>query len=251
MKPPRIVTFGSCLSRYTANHYVALFDGRVVSSTYHNRSDAFRGRFVDGDWPLLDHASLSDRVEAGGDADDHALTILRNQCPEWMGQHRLSQGIPLLQLLDRGSADLVIADNYMDVSARLLSRRDDERVQIFLRPSHFAGDEGIHWRLGDFQEPGSAARDMTTILQWMRLRWPQAALVFLCFPHNTYSTDPARIERSLAYEAALTVEGGLKVPSLTVAPRFQTAQRQHFKPPQYAAYAGIVHQHLRQRASTR
>lgn len=241
----RIVSFGSCLSRYAVNQYVQLFGGRLEACVYHNRSDAFVGRFVERDWPELDFESL--RGALLPDAEEARL-ILENQCRGGLGRHRLNSGTPLLDLADRGGVDLIVLDNYMDLSARLLEHADQTRV--FLRPADLGAHASAQWLAGDLIEVEAAVRCMQQIARWLRERFRDAALVFLCFPHNTYQAAPLRVERSRRYQDLLRLDDALIVPCLTVPLRYQTPQRQHFKSGQYAAYAGIIYQYLRTGAAT-
>lgn len=243
----RIVSFGSCLSRYTANQYLQLFGGELVSSIYHNRSDAFVGRFIERSWPEVDVDALARLLRP--EAEEAAL-ILRNQGRAAMGRHHLNRGTPLFEVLEEQAADVVLLDNYMDVAARLVERGGDARTRVFLRPADLRPDVS-GWSVGDVLDPAVGAQCMQRIVAHFRERLPKAAIAFFCFPHNTYVEAQERVARSIRYEAELQLDDALVVPCLTVPDRFQTVQRQHFKPPQYAAYAGMLYQYLNSRGVPR
>lgn len=77
----RIATFGSCLSRYTANSFVKLYGGEIVSSVYHNRSDAFVGKFIEKNWIIEDYASVKNLLKNDTqfeNIDQKSSQILKN-----------------------------------------------------------------------------------------------------------------------------------------------------------------------------
>ena len=145
MNKLKIDTFGSCLSRYTANHYVRIFGGRCVTSVYHNRSDAFVSRFIDCKLDQIDFddlaAKLIKNVDSNLNEDNKPKNILKNQYEEWMGLHRLSSGTPFLKAIESTLLDVLFVDNYMDLAGRLVSES--------------AETGGYFLRLGDFSSPSS------------------------------------------------------------------------------------------------
>ncbi|MHC1727615.1 MAG: hypothetical protein AB9866_16700 [Syntrophobacteraceae bacterium] len=244
----RILTFGSCLARYTAEHFIMLFGGRIVSSVFHNRSDAFVGKFMDRDWVSYDFDEMyqllrTDWVDDNPDADP--ALILRNQYKESIGLHRLPGGIDLFSALRRKNFDLVIADNFMDLAGCLVSKKGESNAGIFLRPYDFASEDST-WARGEFLPPLDGVRNMKRILRYFQARVPAAKIVFMNFPYNMYRSSPERIKRTKIYEKSFSFDGAQIIPCLRVNPLFQTRNRQHFKPEQYCAYAGLIYQHLTQ-----
>lgn len=242
----RILTFGSCLSRYTAEHFVLLFGGRIVSCVYHNRSDAFVGKFLRRDWISYDFDEMfrllkKDWTITHPDADP--ALILRNQYKETLGLHRLPGGYSLFSALKRKNFDLIIADNYMDLAARLVSRKGDTNAGLFLRPYDFANDNP-DWVRGEFLKPAEGVRYMQSILRFFKTKAPTAQIVFINFPYNMYRESPPRIVRTQEYEKLFSFDDAHIIPCLRVSPRYQTENKQHFKPEQYSAYAGFIYQHL-------
>ena len=246
---PNVVTFGSCLSRYTSNHLVRLFGGRIISSVYHNRSDAFCGRLLDKTWHLdpMDEirAALLKEDEQGSDDDNKASQILRNQYFETIGLHRLSKGMSLFTAVQSGQVDLFVVDNYMDLAARLISQPHKPHSGLFLRLNDFAAPAGATesshgWATGDYLSPAAGVKAMSRILDFFRHHNPDARIVFINFPYNTYGSSPERVARTQEYERLFQYENSEIIPCLTIPEMNQTEQKMHFKPPQYAAYAGII-----------
>ena len=241
----RIATFGSCLSRYTANNFTYLFGGKVVSSVYHNRSDIFLGRFIDGTIDDLEMSEINDllkTVDGKVPADSSANRILENQTREGHGRHRLSKGITFLDVLDTKAADIVIFDNYMDISAKMLEiDGTQEGSKWFLRPNDLKDPTSC--RPADLLDPEVGAEAMVKIIDHTRKMLPDAHIVYCNFPHNTYEKTPERVRRTIAYEKAISKVKDRSfsfIPSLAVPTKFQTHERQHYKPEMYCAYAGAI-----------
>ena len=241
----RILTFGSCLARYTANNFIKLFGGEVVTSVFHNRSDAFIERFVDRNWVSYEFEEMNRLLRplsADDNPDADPALILRNQYEEWIGLHRLPKGIGLFEGLRHKSYDLIIADNYMDLAGRLVSKPGDSRAGIFLRPTDFEVEDP-NWVYGDFLTPEAGVHYMKRILEFFRSQAPEAKLVFMNFPYNTYKAMN-RIKRTKEYQRLFSFDGALVIPCIEIRPIFQTASKQHYKREQYCAYAGWIYQHL-------
>lgn len=240
----RIATFGSCLSRYIANNYTKIFGGYLVSSVYHNRSDAFIGRFIKKDWVETDFAEIAATLKIkvdDGDVENNPVRILKNQYPEWMGKHRLSRGKPFLDLIRSGQVDVVIVDNYMDLAGRLVS--DHESNGFFMRLGDFSS-VNHQWKTRDYLSPEEGVKNMTQIIDFIRQHQPAAKIIFINFPHNTYSESPDRVRRTKIYEELFSYEGIMIIPCQEVQPLFQTKDKQHFKAQQYCAYAGMINYYV-------
>ena len=237
-----IATFGSCLSRYTASHYTKLFGGKIISSVYHNRSDAFVGKFIDKNWKDIEFDVLSSFLSKSTEdlnVDNLPINILKNQYEEWMGLHGLKKGIPFIESVNNKLIDFVIMDNYMDLSARLMQH--ESSAKFFLRPKDiFINKEG--WVKEDFLDPVEGASGMLKIVNFIRSKSPKTKILFINFPFNTYLESMERVERTKAYENLFSEYDIRSIPCLSIHESFQTKDKQHFKPQQYAGYAGMAYQ---------
>lgn len=242
-----VITFGSCLSRFTANNLVKIFGGKVVSSVYHNRSDAFYKRFIskemnfDGLDELLKMGCTSEENDT--DIDGNFLTILKNQSPSHIGRHRLSRGALLFDALDK-QPDIIIFDNYMDLSAKLVSVPEVGDGNPFFIKLGRLGEAFSHCEVGEFLSPKDGAFYMSRIISHFSTLSPRSKLFFIHFPHNTYVGQEERIARTKEYETIFEHGGTRVIPCLTVRKAFQTQDKQHFQQLQYAAYAGMIYQSL-------
>lgn len=237
----KVITFGSCLSRYTANHYVRLFGGAVVSSVYHNRSDAFFKRHLSGEWGDVDvDKILSALGEESStlDEDNKARNIIKNQSSDQIGLHRLKKGQNLFAAL-KDKPNLIIVDNYMDLSARLAYDKKTAEG-YFIKLGDLKESARPNFDLGSYLQPESAVFYMSKIICFLKQQVPDARIVFINFPHDTYS-DKARVSRTLEYAELFNSSYCLKVGLQKIHSIYRTKDKQHFKPPQYAAYAGLIH----------
>lgn len=246
----RIATFGSCLSRFVGGNFTYLFGGQIVSSVYHNRSDVYTGRFLDGTVRELELKFIKDKLKPlppTASLDNDPSRIIKNQLRRHQGKHRLRRGVPFFDLLDQGGVELVIFDNYMDLSARLLEiNNTPEGTRWFIRPDDLA--DPTQCSVGDLLSPEVGAESMLKIIRYVRSKIPHAKLVFCNFPHNTYYASPDRVARAKLYEKLMSEANDdtfLTIPCLDVPERFQTHERQHFKPEMYCGYAGVVWDYLR------
>ncbi|WP_198337002.1 hypothetical protein [Psychrobacter celer] len=238
----KIIAFGSCLSRFVANHYIKIFGGKLVSCVYHNRSDAFVKRFITEEWSAIDIEKIFKNLEQDislVDEDNKAINILNNQTVEKLGKHRLSKGTNVLTALNE-DIDLIIVDNYMDLSARLAFHKSEDENGIFINLGNLKGKFVNSYYSDDYMTPQSAVQHMSTIIKYFQIHAKNAQVVFINFPYNTYS-DKNRVERAKEYEQlSIDAFDCHVIKALNVHQSYQTKDKQHFKPPQYAAYAGII-----------
>lgn len=240
----RIATFGSCMSRYTANNFVKLFGGVIVSSVYHNRSDAFVGRFIDKNWPIVEFSKIAGLLkitENDQDEDNQPYKILLNQYRDGMGLHRLSKGSRFIDVLSDQSADLIIVDNYMDLAAKLVSRSDGNGY--FLRLDDFSS-ASAEWSTMPYLNPTQGVKSMRKIIDYFKQSIPSAKIIFINFPYNTYEASPDRVKRTMEYEKLFRSKHAMIIPCLNIPLIFQSSTKQHFKSHQYCAYAGMIWQYF-------
>ena len=255
----KIATFGSCLSRYTANYYIRLYKGELISSVYHNRSDAFIGTCIEKKWkqPDLEHLLANFKQSPDYDPDSLPLNILTNQYIDTVGLHRLKNGLPFLQVLENNLADVIIMDNYLDISAKLI--RSSEFDGIFFKVNDLNIDnqdlkpvqnielnlDSLELEMTELLNIEESILNISKIIDFIHEKSPKTKIIFLNFPHNTYEPNSERVKRIKAFEAGFKHPSAVIVPCLDVHRNFQTSEQQHFKAHQYCAYAGIIWQALR------
>lgn len=230
----RIATFGSCLSLRVADQYRAAYGGNVISCVYHNRSDQFIGRFVDGRVDELSHEGVREAIGVTPGTEEDS--ILRNQCRTTMGSHLLKRWTPFLDALDKKDIDLLLIDNFMDASAALRSIGD---MQFF---SRVPATKGNGLRITPKLTPDQSAANFNTILRHFRWKLPDAAIVFTAFPWNTYPEGDREQRRmwEKRFSSRLRTRGGLVLPTKIVPAELHGDAPSHFRPQMYEMYAHDV-----------
>jgi hypothetical protein len=245
----RIVTIGSCLSRYIADMWLTMMEGELVNSVYNNRIDALVANYFssngDRGRQLPDYHQMIKYLDYLPGKEQAVKEVLLNQYPKRIGMHHMPKGTPTLtKTLHTTSVDLIIMDNYMDSGVRLLSPKGEPDQQVFCN-YQFVPNWQEHFALGELLPMDEAAAHWQTLLLALRELQPTARLVFCHFPVNVYGQKD-RERRSLEFEANFTLPAGLEhahiIPSIAVAPKHQSEEPRHFLPTQYAFYTGILYQ---------
>jgi hypothetical protein len=230
----RIATFGSCLSLRIADQYRAANGGDVVSCVYHNRSDQFLGRFVDGSLDELSYDRIRHATGVVSGSEEDA--ILRNQCRGTMGSHLLKRWTPFLDALDEKSIDLLLVDNFMDASAAL---RSIGGGQFF---SRVAATEANGMRIMPKLTPEQSAANFSALLRHFRRKLPSAAIVFTAFPWNTYPDKEQRRVWESRFSADLKSRGVAVIPTKIVPDKLKGEAPSHYQREMYRIYASDVRQ---------
>lgn len=235
----KIVSFGSCLSRLTAANYSRMFGGKIISTVMHNRSDYFVGRYITKKIPEVEIDDFISQIIPGADGksgDAAATYIMKNQKKDLVGIHVLARGLNIFEAIN-DSPDILIMDNYFDLSAKLSQRPDG--AKLFFKEQHF-GTRFPDWRLGDLLPTGESVENFHSIIDWIEKTSPKTRIYFINFPYNTYGPDRDRAARHLSFEAAFKRNGISTIPLLNVPKAFHGPVPQHFKMTQYCGYAGII-----------
>ncbi|MCM2473884.1 hypothetical protein HGO38_10410 [Rhizobium sp. CG5] len=170
-------------------------------------------------------------------ADTNSSLILNNQTAEAVGIHSNKNGLNVFKAMDR-SPDIIILDNYFDLSARLFVHQKT-RERLFFHKGYF--DIKLDdWSMDEILPTKMSVENFHRIVDWFRTSARGARIYFINFPSNTYKDQPSRAARHLAFqEAFVRADIGI-IPLMDVNPSFQADVPQHFKHHQYCAYAGII-----------
>jgi hypothetical protein len=238
----KIISFGSCLSKYTADQFVSLCGGEVISCVYHNRSDAFVRNYIENKNQLPDYKWLREQIEIPAEHESVSKSIILNQYPERIGKHLIKAKANFFTVLEKEKADLVIMDNYMDIGAKLLSFIENPELKFFLN-SNYIKELKAKLVVSDFIKPEEAAKNYRLIIDFIRLKQPQAKFVFIHFPYAQYD-DPKREKRALGFLELFKPEEVKLIAPVKVNKEYLAETPGHFKPEQYAFYAGIIHDYI-------
>jgi hypothetical protein len=248
----KIATFGSCLSRYTANAMLRMFPVELVSCVFHNRSDAFLNNFVRGAYQLPDYNEVAKRLSVDIVHRGNVLQSVLNQYPETIGLHNLPEGIPFMRALQEETLDLIILDNYMDITPVLKIPEWDTETSLFLNTANVRNADAIFVPGGQQLTINTMIRNWREMLNLMRKMQPTATIVFINFPANLYE-NPRRLARTQAFENRFHprfLPECLVIPAQFIIPRYMDGTPRHYKQPQYTFYVGMIMQYMAQTGKT-
>jgi hypothetical protein len=252
----KVMAFGSCMSNLTINRLVADYGFTQTHSVHHNRSDNFIRYFIDRESEMIPHDFFDGLLSYKSDTENQARMFLRNQYADWIGFHEIekkSANQNLFADLSTETIDVILMDNYMDISSKLMKCVSDVDLAdrpLFINPGFYTNQEEVNslfdWS-GDFLTPEESAKNNVTIYRWLREQQPRAKIFYLTY-HSCSSTDyPERFSRARYFYPALVkaAEGeDLNiVPPLEVPPELTKGQIDwpHFQPQVYRALAGYVY----------
>lgn len=246
----KITTFGSCYARYVANQLVMLTGSKLISCTYHNRSDFFIDKYFHHKHSddfyvqlirLLSGDSLSESSKISPDSS--IVNILNNQTSQNSGTHRLASGKNFFDCIE--DTNVFIIDNYMDISAKLFvsdgnhcffNSRDQLVKRYLIEPGYISLDS-----ITDLLTSKKSFDNFNLIVNYIKTINSNAFVVFLNFPFNTYAENPNRVKLTKEFEKlSYDLNADLIMSSLIVPKQLQTHQKQHFKTAFYSYVAGRI-----------
>jgi hypothetical protein len=238
-----LVTIGSCLSNYVAINYSRMLGDRILTNVYHNRSDML-SPLLEGKPTVLD--KYTPQLQLLENRREMAELILRNQLSSSIGLHMLKKGVPLLEVLEKKQAGLILVDNYIDMTGKLAVSKASPSTKFFFNSKH-AEDFDAHYQLEDqFLDVEMSMLYFSQILEHLVDSQPQSKVVFLNFP-LTFYPDAIR-QKQTAFDTLFRAENRkllrasnfhyLNCPDVT--PVHDKQQKQHFKPTYYNFIAGCI-----------
>lgn len=212
----KVATFGSCLSRNTANYLVADFEFEIMSCVFHVMSEQFVKYYVEKTHELPDLDWLESMFVANDDPKSvhYANGMLRNQYPEQMGLWEFSeQDIPskirFLDLIENHEVDLILLDNFIDMSSwpmfYTLDPKLSESPIQFVYHFYKNSEELLKkFRFGGYVSPRDSAKNYLKIMEWLKKKQPKAKIAFLSFFGCTSDGNPERQQRALDFYRELS-----------------------------------------------
>lgn len=200
------MTFGSCLSSMTAENLKTHFSCNYICGIHHNRSDAFVRYYIENSSPMLPLANLEKSLTPLAEFGDAPKQFLRNQYPEYIGRlnHELDEDVGnnnFVNRLNRVQYDLIILDNFMDISAKLMCPKLDHEFRdspLFINPHFYENSDKIidRFQFGEFLTAQDSAKNWLTIFKWLEAKQPNAKIFFLCFPYCNSAQSNERYLRA-------------------------------------------------------
>jgi len=242
----KVVTFGSCLSRYSINALRVTRKVDLKGVVYHNRIDRFVKHYVYGNGEpepqdlfekFIYHDSAKARVEI----------MLRNQYRKLgLGKYTLKQDQPGFFEALKQPLDLIVLDNFVDLVSKLAVSKTTGHASLFLNFKDILNINELCDLEKDYLSVDRAIAYWHRFITFLRERQPNALIVFLHFPMQHHQSQSFRERAELFYEK-FKDERVLIIPNLPVH-RSQIESPSHFTPLQYSLYAGLFNVALENRS---
>lgn len=198
---------GSCLSNLTAARLSADFGVEQTLCVHHNRSDSFVKYFIDRSAKMIDMEFLDNFLVDTDQFRVEARRFLENQQPDTVGyfqlQDRRREGVDVFAELAEEPLDIILIDNFMDISAKLMqsTRPEWANSPLFLNPGFYGNPDEIveNFKFTEFLTAKESAENQNRIVQFIRQLQPKAKIFFLCFQYSTSEESPERMARAHAF----------------------------------------------------
>jgi hypothetical protein len=194
---------------------------------------------------LPDREALLAKLQIEAKSQHSTIQSINNQYPEFLGKHNLKNGKNLLEAL-KEPIDLIVVDNYMDITPALKEPLGDKGKRIFLNTSSVLNETEVFSVQKFGLPPEDSARNLTRILHYFRALQPNAVIVFMHFPYNLYPSVK-RHEKCMEFIELFdpkVIDPFMVVPTQFIAQKFMHRDPQHYQAAQYMFYAGIIYQTL-------
>jgi len=170
-----------------------------------------------------------------------------NQYEEYLGTHEL-EGYKSLFLLDEEEVDLIILDNFMDISAKLV-KLDDQHFPFFMNTG-FVKNGLENMQITDFLDVEKSINNWRLIIDFLKNLFPKAKFVFLSFQYSTLVDKPERFNLAKSFNTkmsqALSDSNVFFIPSMFVEPKLTKGviDWAHFNNLIYKGLASLIFMHL-------
>jgi hypothetical protein len=239
----KILTFGSCLSLYTAKAYIHTYGGELLGSVFHNRIDRFTGIYVTKTQSETPRSSWSNLA-----IDPEGRKIIENQYLDGtLGKHKLPKEINgFLHELENEKIDIIFMDNYVDLCGKLLIPKKGGEG-LFFNAKTAENTSEIFDLEEDFLDLEFAAECWHTFIKFVREKQPEARLVFLHFPFNHHRNNEVA-QRSKEFQKYFDPKINVKKPRICdIVPNIEVPQKylkkhtqSHFAREFYFMLSGLV-----------
>ncbi len=245
----KIMTFGSCFSRMVVDALLRLEHHDYISAIYNNRTDAFLANVVKGsaEW-LPDYDEVLNNMRYDPLHRKGHLEVLLNQYPErGMGQHKtlIKRGNLFSTTVEQqaDAIDLIIMDNYADLTARLATYKPDPSKQLLLDFKKITNFDDYFEMSDEFISVEESVANFIQLFDFFTTTFPKAQVFFTHFAMQHYD-DEKRVQRALQFESLMAQAKQTDrlhiLPSLPVTDHYIAEQKQHHQLAYYNYLAGYI-----------
>lgn len=236
-----ILTFGSCLSRYTALAYASLFDSNVVSTVFGNRTDLFINSFLKNNDLSISLEQIKNEIELDSDYESFFLRQKR----DFIGYHNTNLKEKQKTLWDCFSSndiDLIFVDNYMDIVARdvYINTPELKDIKFFLPKSRTLHHDKLV--LGEYIPINDSVQNFKILIDYLHKNLSNAKIFFIEFPYETYESNTFLTKRFQTFNNKFKNKVvDMIIESHVLSNKLKTKDKQHFDPQFYAAIAAQIY----------
>jgi hypothetical protein len=240
----KVVTFGSCLSRYSVNALQARSGVQLLGAVYHNRIDRFVDHYVDriSDEPSTE--LIAKMVLSEGGAGRCNLMLDNQLTTRKLGHHAIHNQLGFMKALD-GELDLIVLDNFVDLVAKLAAPKGSN-PSLFLTFSDCTNINELFDIEKNYLDIDLAIEKWHKLIAWIKKKQPNTPIAFFNFPLH-HHTNTLMQERSKAFAEWFQNDDCFIVPDCPVHPSLIDTPS-HFRTMQYSMYAGIIEMVVKNRA---
>ncbi|NYR09305.1 hypothetical protein [Psychrobacter sp. BI730] len=230
----KIVTFGSCLSRYTADTFIDMFGGSLVSCSHHNRIDRFVKTYLKKTMPELPY----EYIESLNLSESNMQYIKNQYSGIGLGKHLLSDGLDFFDSVQ--GADIIITDNFVDLCSKLQYSHSYPSSPLFFNSKNDRTADDIFYLEKDYLPVSDAIKNWEYFGHYLYKVAPSARVFFINFPYD-HSPNAEISKRSRHFSENFISTKFDIIPNINVPIRYKLKHtNSHFADDYYAMIAGIL-----------
>ena len=230
----KIVTFGSCLSRYTADTFIDLFGGTLISCSHHNRIDRFVETYLKKTRPQLPYKYIQNL----GLSESNMKYINNQYSGISLGKHLLPNGIDFFDAIK--DADIIITDNFVDLCSKLQYSDSYPSSPLFFNSKNESAVKDIFYMEEDYLSVSEAIKNWEYFGHYLYKVAPRAKKFFINFPYD-HSPNLEISKRSIFFSSQFISTKFDIIPNISVPFRYRLKHtNSHFANDYYAMMAGVL-----------
>lgn len=238
----KILTFGSCLAKYTAKTYIGLINrnARLAGVVQHNRIDQFVKTYITHEIMEMPIKFINSIYK-----NQNKLIIDNQKITHTLGKDPLCEHDGFMDALEYDNIDLIIIDNFIDLAAKLIYTKN-RKFSIFANTKECTDLDLLNLYLEpNFLDLNQLyAEYCEKLLYFLRRKQPKAKIVFINFPYEHHHSKNI-VNRCIETESiSQNLKFDLNIKLFPINECDLADGRSHFKLRIYQYYASLVHTFL-------
>lgn len=244
-----ILTFGSCLSRFSALAISKLYSANVICTIFNNRTDLFIKNILNNYDLTISLEDLKKYIELSKDGERFFLRQKRDFIGIYNPLNPSTKQKNLWDCIKNETIDLIIIDNYMDIVARSVyidtcdNKNDAER--FFLPKSNTLNQEKLV--IENYLDINESIKNFIFLSQFFHNNFPNSKIVFLNFPYDTYPDGSSSKKRFISFNKRFISSFNKRFNPIDLSielrifdKSLETEDKQHFSENFYYGVAGNI-----------